>query len=232
MAPSTSDLGRLPRSRRRRRAVLSAALALGLLATGCSHDGREMREPNESQFPATTVRTETTVGPMVTGDLPGSTDALGTDEELEGGGSGFVLTGPWPRGGPIPERHTCDGEDLAPTLRWFGVPDGTVALAILVTDLDANGFVHWVIGNLDADRTVLPEDVVPPGAVQATNSAGTLGWTGPCPPEGESHRYSFRLHALDQQIELPDGAPAAEFVALLDATTLATASYEGRYPES
>lgn len=214
----------------RRHAVFAAALvaagAVGLAA--CSNDGRDLRPPRPDQFPATTVREPATTTSIEVDTLPGE----GADDELEGSPDGFVLSGPWPRGGTIDARHTCDGDDRSPSLRWFGAPAGTVALALVVTDLDANGFVHWVLANVDATQVVLVEGAAPPGAAQATNDFGVVGWSGPCPPEGEAHRYRFELHALDQQIELADGEPAADALTRLGPASIAVAVYEGTYAKS
>ena len=134
-------------------------------------------------------------------------------------------------GGDIPSRYTCDGENVSPDLAWRGVPDGTVALTLTVTDPDARGFVHWVAYNL----TGTPEGGLPGGIstspdapAQGTNSFGKVGYGGPCPPSGR-HRYVFVLYALDGPVELT-GAPRLEAIsAAIDGHVLAEASLTGTY---
>lgn len=208
--------------------VLLAALALG----ACSNDGRDMRPPRPDQFPATTVREAVTTTSVVLDVLPGEGPGTDGPTEDEGSPSGFALSGAWPRGGPIDVRHTCDGEDRSPGLRWFGVPAGAAVLALVVTDLDADGFVHWAVANIEPGQVVLVEGETPSGAVEARNDFGVVGWSGPCPPEGDTHTYRFELHALDQQIEIAAGAPAAELLAAVEQTSIEVARYEGTYGKS
>jgi Raf kinase inhibitor-like YbhB/YbcL family protein len=100
-------------------------------------------------------------------------------------------------GGSIPLEHTCDGAGVSPPLAWGSVPESTVELAIVVTDPDADGFVHWVLAGLDPSVQAIALGVVPDGAIQAKNDADTVGWTGPCPPKAaEAHAYVFTLYAL------------------------------------
>ena len=106
----------------------------------------------------------------------------------------------------IPARYTCDGLDVSPPLSWGSVADGTRALALIADDPDAPGgtFVHWVIYDLPPDTRRLPEDVpdqqtLPSGAGQGVNGAGSIGYMGPCPPSG-THRYFFKLYALDTKL--------------------------------
>jgi len=116
-------------------------------------------------------------------------------------------------GGSIPREHTCDGADISPPLAWTGIPDGTTALALLVDDLDAGGFVHWVAFDIDPTTSGLVAGAstaagAPP---QGRNSFGQTGYGGPCPPSG-THHYVFRLLALDQPAGLRGGVPDADSV--------------------
>ena len=115
----------------------------------------------------------------------------------------------------IPERYTCDGEDVSPPLAWESGPAGTVTYALIMDDPDAPAgtWVHWVLFNLPDDRRQLAEDVPADAGVQGSNSWGRTGYGGPCPPSGQ-HRYVFKLYALDTELALEAGADKE---ALLDA---------------
>lgn len=121
-------------------------------------------------------------------------------------------------GGSIPTRFTCDGEDVSPDLTWSGAPDGTRALALIVTDPDARDFVHWLVydmtgtpsGGLPAGVSASPD--APP---QGANSFGRTGYGGPCPPSGE-HHYRFVLYSLDQPLDLTGAPRIRELKAAMD----------------
>lgn len=117
-------------------------------------------------------------------------------------------------GGAMPKRHTCEGQDVSPPLAWSGVPAGTKSFALIVDDPDApdpkapkRTWVHWVLYDIPASATALPEGgVLPAGTRQGRNDWGRTGYGGPCPPIGR-HRYFHKLYALD--IVLGDlGEPA------------------------
>jgi Raf kinase inhibitor-like YbhB/YbcL family protein len=127
--------------------------------------------------------------------------------------AGFALTSPsFAEGGAIPLKHTCDGRDISPALAWEGAPTGTAALALIVDDPDAGGYVHWVAYNfLGAPNGSLPEGVDPAGPpTQGRNGFGRTGFGGPCPPRG-THHYRFTLYALSQPLPV-SGAPTAAMV--------------------
>lgn len=116
-------------------------------------------------------------------------------------------------GGSIPRQYTCDGQDASPPLEWSGAPDGIMTLALVVTDPDANDFVHWVVFNVEAGNSGgFPTGFSssPDGPPQGRNSFGKIGYGGPCPPSG-THHYVFRLLALDTALPLT-GAPRANDV--------------------
>jgi Raf kinase inhibitor-like YbhB/YbcL family protein len=115
----------------------------------------------------------------------------------------------------IPERHTGDGDDVAPALSWTGAPEGTKAFAVVVHDPDAplvDGFTHWVAYGIAGDAVGLAEGGGE--AVQGTNSFGNQGYGGPAPPPGHGpHHYYFWVYALDEDLGLE---PGLDRRALLD----------------
>src|SRR3954469_15768761 len=148
------------------RRVGAAAVALLLCVAACAHDGRALRDPAPGAT-APTVATATTLS-------GGQGPAVG--QQI----TSFSVSSPViGAGDAIPKTYTCDGANISPPLTWDSVPDGTVELALTVTDPDAGGFVHWVVANIDPSVLGFAEGSVPSTAVQAKNGAGTVGWSGP-----------------------------------------------------
>lgn len=138
-------------------------------------------------------------------------------------------------GGMIPRRHTCDGTDVSPALAWSRVPDGTVALALICDDPDApmGTWVHWVLYDLPPDVTGLPEaaptqEILDNGGKQGRNDSRNIGYGGPCPPSG-THRYHFKLYALDREVGLKPGAAKKQLLQAMQGHILAEAQLMGRY---
>ena len=133
-------------------------------------------------------------------------------------------------GGAIPIQYACDGPDASPPLMWADEPPGTRALALLVEDPDAprGSWLHWTIWDLAPEVGTLARGVRPEAGRQGTNDFGRVGWGGPCPPSG-THRYVFRLYALDAPLALAPGADRAAFEAAIDGHVLAEATLMGRY---
>jgi len=133
-------------------------------------------------------------------------------------------------GNEIPRRHTCEGEDASPALAWSDPPAGTRALALIVDDPDAprGTFTHWLAWNIDPLAGGLGEGESAPA--EGRNDFGTAGWSGPCPPPGHGpHRYFFRLHALDAELELGLRAGRREFEQALAGHVLMTAGLIGTF---
>lgn len=141
---------------------------------------------------------------------------------------------------PIPARHTCDGEEVSPALRWSGAPDGTRSFVLIVDDPDAPDpaapkriFVHWVLYDIPRDASGLDEgiatDRLPAGTRSGRNDAGSNDWAGPCPPIGR-HRYFFRLHALDEMLgDLGTRPGRREVERAMEGHVLETAELMGTY---
>lgn len=136
----------------------------------------------------------------------------------------------------IPRRFTCDGENLSPPLKWEQPPPETRSFSLIMDDPDAPAgtFVHWVVYDLPAHLTELPEGVprqgeLPNGTRQGRNDFGQIGYGGPCPPPGAFHRYYFRLYALDTKTNLPAGASRAQLERAMRGHILQQAELMGRY---
>jgi Raf kinase inhibitor-like YbhB/YbcL family protein len=136
----------------------------------------------------------------------------------------------------IPRKYTCDGENFSPSLAWSGVPPGTKSLALLMEDPDAPGktWIHWVVYDIPPDLNMLSENVTSNiefagTASQGTNDFKVIGYGGPCPPSG-SHRYFFKLFALDKTnlFDLP-GASRDELLKQMQGHILAEAQLIGKY---
>ena len=138
-------------------------------------------------------------------------------------------------GGAIPSVYTCEGRDVSPPLAWTDPPPGTNSLALIADDPDAPGktWVHWVLYNLPPSARELPEafppdEERPDGMCQGTTDFGRVGYGGPCPPSG-THRYFFKLYALDAPLALPPGATKPQFEAAMKGHLLAEAQLMGTY---
>ncbi len=141
--------------------------------------------------------------------------------------------------GEIPRRHTCDAEDLSPPLAWAGAPAGTRSLALIVDDPDAPDpaapqmtWVHWVLYNLPAAATSLPEGAtaktLPSGALEGLNDWKRPGWRGPCPPVGR-HRYVHKLYALDALLPDLRRPTKAQLEKAMEGHVLARTALVGTY---
>ena len=136
----------------------------------------------------------------------------------------------------IPQRYTCDGEDLSPPLSWAEPPSGTLSLVLICDDPDApiGTWDHWVLFNIPATARSLPEEVpadpiVEGAGVHGSNSWDRLGYGGPCPPKGGAHRYYFRLYALDTKLDLEPGAGKKDVEKAMQGHILAQGQLMGRY---
>ncbi len=138
--------------------------------------------------------------------------------------------------GEIPSLYTCDGRDISPPLEWTAGPMGTESYALIMDDPDAPGgtWVHWIAWNIKG--TTLPEDEAsedmaesPLGQIRhGTNSWERIGYGGPCPPSG-THRYFFKVYALDRELDLGPGETKQVLVAAMEGHTLSRGELMGTY---
>lgn len=141
-------------------------------------------------------------------------------------------------GSAIPRKYTGEGEDVSPPLAWTAPPEGAVSLVLICDDPDAprGTWNHWLLWNLPPDLRSLPEAVPTRpdlteygGAVQGTNDFGRIGYGGPMPPPGSSHRYYFRLYALDSKLNLPARVRRGALDMAMEGHVLAETHLMGRY---
>ncbi len=139
-------------------------------------------------------------------------------------------------GGEIPKRYTCSGADLSPALNWNGVSAAARSLALIADDPDAprGTWTHWLIWNIPAHLTELPEGALKQeelenGALQGRNDFNCIGYGGPCPPPGKAHRYFFKLYALDTVLDLKAGASKQDLERAMKRHVLSQAQWMGTY---
>ena len=164
--------------------------------------------------------------------------------------AGFTLSSPTVKPGSmltdaqVFKGFGCEGKNISPALKWSGAPAGTKSYAVTVYDPDAptgSGWWHWVVYNLPASATELPEGAggadgkgLPAGAVQGRTDFGAAGFGGACPPPGDKpHRYIFTVYALKtDKIDVPADATAALVGFMINANKLGKASFEAKYGRS
>jgi Raf kinase inhibitor-like YbhB/YbcL family protein len=150
----------------------------------------------------------------------------------------LTLTAPaFADGASIPQKYTCDGENVSPELHIGNAPEGTQSFVLVMDDPDipvsvkqARGidtFDHWVVFNIPGDTTVIPEGGLP-NVGSGMNTRGTNGYTGPCPPDKE-HRYFFRLYAVSGTLNFIKAPTLHEVEAAAQGMALGQATLTGRY---
>jgi Raf kinase inhibitor-like YbhB/YbcL family protein len=158
------------------------------------------------------------------------------DKKKEDKGMELTIKSPaFAHGGMIPKKFTCDGADISPSVSWSKGPEETKSYAIISDDPDApmGTWVHWVIYNLPAGVTTLPENVpktgqLDNGILQGKNDFGNFGYGGPCPPGG-THRYYFKVYALDITIKNGPGLTKKQLLKEIDRHILAQGELMGKY---
>jgi Raf kinase inhibitor-like YbhB/YbcL family protein len=135
----------------------------------------------------------------------------------------------------IPQKYTCDGPDVSPPLSWSDVPAGAKSLALIADDPDApmGTWVHWVAWNIPPNARGLEEgvpkrDSLPNGMKQGTTDFRSIGYGGPCPPSG-THRYFFKLYALDTSLNLPPSTTKKDLEKALQGHLLQQVELMGKY---
>ncbi|HEY4710393.1 MAG TPA: YbhB/YbcL family Raf kinase inhibitor-like protein [Candidatus Acidoferrales bacterium] len=168
-------------------------------------------------------------------------------------GPTLVISSPsFSDGARIPTQYTCSATTpppggprnistgVSPALRWMNPPKGTMAFVLILHDPDAHvpkattDITHWIVFNIPAD-TVQLQEAVPPdaplssGALQGTNITGKAGYQGPCAGPPNPHHYTFELSALDQKLDLPQGATRDQIQKAMEGHVLGNAVYIGLF---
>ena len=155
---------------------------------------------------------------------------VGTILNMNAASSISVTTPAFQARGDIPAKFTCNGANVNPELKISGVPSEAKSLVLIVDDPDAPRglFTHWIVWNIDPKTADIAENGAPAGGVQGTNDFGKRNYGGPCPPSG-THRYFFKIFALDTKLDLKPSTRRAELDAAMRGHTLAQGELMARY---
>src|SRR2546423_14465517 len=164
--------------------------------------------------------------------MTGAAMALAAVASFAAGGRGTmkITSSDFSEGGMIPGKYAKQGQNVNPPLRIEGAPAETKSLLLIVDDPDApvGLFTHWLVWNIDPKTTEIAENSVPKGAVQGTNDYPGSGYDGPQPPSG-THRYYFKIFALDQMLDLKSGAKRKEVDAAMQGHVITQGELMGRF---
>jgi Raf kinase inhibitor-like YbhB/YbcL family protein len=193
-----------------------------LIAAACTSNAAETMMPEKTPPPA--------------GELPAPTTPPSTKDVMAEEPTPFTLTSPeFVHEEAIPVKFSCDGEDISPPLQWIGSPEGTQSFALIMDDPDAPGgtWVHWVLYNIPPETRALTENILAEptladGSMHGENSRGRTDYGGPCPPGG-THRYFFKLYALDILLEASPDIDASDLLNLMEGHILAETQLMGVY---
>ena len=133
-------------------------------------------------------------------------------------------------GQSIPAKYSCIGKNISPALTWSNPPAGTQSFALIVDDPDAPAgtWVHWVLFNIPSTTTSLEESADISAVAVGKNSSGNMRYDGPCPPSG-THRYYFKLYALDSILDLSSGASKEQLLTAMKGHILAQGELMGTF---
>lgn len=197
--------------------ILFTALAISIAA--CTAPPAQDISPTETQSIILQAQTETII-------------TQPTEEVV----MSFEITSPaFANAEAIPADYSCKGRNISPTLTWSEPPDAAQSFALIMDDPDApmGTWVHWVIFNIPASTRDLKEGAstdpqISDGSLQGKTSAGSNGYHGPCPPSG-THRYFFKLYALDTMLDLSSDADKKDLLAAMEGHILANAELMGTF---
>jgi len=136
----------------------------------------------------------------------------------------------FPDGGHIPERYTCDGDDVNPPIEFSEVPKEAKSLALVAVDVDSpqKTWVHWILWNIPPQTKKIPENCDASSCTQGINDFGNMGYGGPCPRSG-THRYQFMAYALKAELNIPEGSTMRDVENAIDGNVIDSATLTGTY---
>jgi Raf kinase inhibitor-like YbhB/YbcL family protein len=214
-------------------------LVFGLIFLCTSCGGRSTPSPTQTQNLLSPSAEESAISPATPAEptIAPPTEMIFFEEPTEAAGTPFTLSSnAFIQEAAIPTRYSCDGENISPPLEWGDPPQGTESFALILDDPDAPGgtWVHWILYNIPAEVRALPEAIppeeeLPDGSRHGENSFGRLDYGGPCPPSG-THRYFFKLYALDVTLDLEPGVDKKTLLQAMEGHVLAEAELMGTYP--
>ena len=214
-----------------RQALVFSMLVVGAVSSACSAPDPAPQESAQAATPEEAVGEPAATNKEVQEAETSTPEA----EEAKGAMEFRLISSVFAEGQPIPARFSCDGEDISPPLAWTEPPTRTQSFALIFDDPDAPAgiWVHWVLFNIPATARSLPEAIPPDptladGSIHGTSSFRSLGYGGPCPPGG-THRYFFKLYALDTALQLGVGATKAQVLAAMEGHILAETELMGTY---
>lgn len=195
-------------------------------------------DPNQPSSPTAVPAEQSVISPTTPAEptIAPPTEVHPTEEALETQGVPLeLISTEFTHEDPIPVKFTCDGANISPPLQWGDPPEGTQSFALISDDPDAPGgtWVHWVLYNIPVGARVLPEAIpaeaeIADGSQHGENSFGRLDYGGPCPPGG-THRYFFKLYALDAVLDLEPGVDKGGLLEAMEGHILAEAELMGTY---
>lgn len=119
----------------------------------------------------------------------------------------------------MPDKYTCDGDDISPPLEWSNIPDKTVSFCLIMDDPDAPSgvFTHWLVYNIPSNVNKFNEGIpnieeLISGIKQGKNDFNKIGYSGPCPPSNSTHHYRFKIYAIDKILDLKSGIKVDELM--------------------
>lgn len=207
--------------------ILILTCCLALIAAGCAPAPEPAQEPvpvMEEEAVEEVIPTDTPLPPT---EKPKEDEAV--TEEEETAMDKMTLTSPaFAQEEAIPLKFSCDGDGLSPELAWAGVPEGAASLVLIMDDPDApvGTWDHWLLFDMPPDLEGLAQGST--AGTEGNNSWNRTGYGGPCPPGG-THRYFFKLYALDTTLDLPAGTPKGALEAALEGHILGQTKLMGTY---
>jgi Raf kinase inhibitor-like YbhB/YbcL family protein len=134
----------------------------------------------------------------------------------------------------ILEKYTCQGENVNPPLTFSEIPEGAKSLVLIMDDPDAPSgtYVHWILYNMSPATIQVNENALPPASLEGLTTKGDKGYKGPCPPEGQTHHYYFKLYALNKELDLKEGVSIDEINEAIEDSVIEQCEIIGLYKKN